>query len=114
MAGTPVAVWAFVGLLAVGSSVGALLNLDLGTRVIMAVFSMVTWMVWALQSTQLDVWSHGTRYSYDMNALLYVGGAAAVIMLLFAVKGTFALVNPDADGAANPADEYQQDMQGGR
>lgn len=114
MAGTPLTVWTFVGLLAVGSSVGALLQgIDLATRVIMAVFSMVAWGIWALQSTQLDLWSNGVRHGYDIGALLYLGGATALIMLLFAVRGTFRLVNSDAPDADNPQQDFQQDI-GGR
>lgn len=111
MAGIPVAVWSFVGAIAVLWSVGAFLPFDRGTRVFLAVGASIWWWVWGIQSTAIDVWSHGTRHEYVFRELLYLGGVTGLILLVVAGWHTFRLLDPEDDQAESAAANVQQDIQ---
>lgn len=88
---TPVVVFLFVGVLGVLSSGAAMSSrLDMGTRTIMAMFSVVAWAIWSLQATDLQQLSHGDPYYYQFNSLMYLGAAAALIMLIVVVRGAMS------------------------
>lgn len=99
----PLVVFIFVGSLAAGSSLIAMLaRFDMGTRIIMAMWSMVSWMVWSLQSADLVELSNGEPYYYSLGSLMYLGVGAAFIMLLFVVWGSVRLLGENQTDETSP------------
>jgi hypothetical protein len=88
----------FLGTLATAAAVPAMLaRVDDPTRAIFAFFSMICWASWSLQATGITIYRDSTTYVAQHQSLTAIGAAAALIMLLFAVKAITGTLGSDAD-----------------
>lgn len=91
-------VFLFVGAVAMAASWLAMqTRFDDGTRVLAGGFSLAAWGIWSFYALDVESAHRAVTHSYD--GLMYLGGAAAAIMLLFTISAAFSMLR-GTDGSS--------------
>jgi len=96
----PELVFVSMGWMALLASVGAVAQLDTGTRILSAVVASILWAVWGANALNIGVTTGAdTLQSVEVVSLNYLGYLFAGILLLVAVYQTArAIRDGDTDG----------------
>lgn len=84
--------WVMVGLVAILSTVGAVLTSDNGVAIVAGVVGFITWGIWSFGALDVTVVSSGGVETFSMPEIAFLGLMLALLPAYIALTGPVEIV----------------------